>query len=95
MALFSFPVSRGMEGCQTFLLLAVFCFIGLVLVVCSYFLLRNLIYRYLKGDQLRRRNNIRTAEVEPAQLEISTVSVEVGIINDDIINIDDVKIIKK
>lgn len=82
MGLFEFPLSKGIDGVETFLLLAVFCFIALVLLCCTYFLLRKLIYHLMKNET---RENTTTSEA---------ASAEVGIINDDIIDINDVKIIK-
>jgi hypothetical protein len=94
MALFSFPLSPGIEGCQTFLLLVFLGLIAITLCGCSAILIRRF-YNHLtkNNNNIISRNDINNT-TEAVINNDTAISVQIDIIGDDIINIEDVKIIK-
>jgi len=96
MALFSFPLSQGIEGCQTFLLLVFLGLIAITLCGCSCILLRRFYNHITKNNNINNnigRNDINNT-TEAVINNDTAISVQIDIIDDDIINIEDVKIIK-
>jgi len=93
MALFQFPLSPGIEGCQTFLLLVFLGLIAITLCGCSAILIRRFYYHITKNNNNIRRNDINNT-TEVVINNDTAISVQIDIIGDDVINIEDVKIIK-
>ena len=93
MALFSFPLSPGIEGCQTFLLLVFLGLIAITLCGCSAILIRRFYNHITKNNNDIRRNEINNT-TEAVINNDTAISVQIDIIGDDVINIKDVVLIK-